>query len=58
MSPGEEGTTMWAPFVGTKNNQWKVGLYTLQVMVDPFKKIDELFDDNNVSEEFSFEVVE
>ena len=58
LSPGEEATTMWAPFVGTKNNQWKVGLYTLQVMVDHYKKIDELFDDNNVSEEFSFEVVE
>jgi hypothetical protein len=27
-------------------------------MVDHYKKIDELFDDNNVSEEFSFEVVE
>ena len=58
LSPGEEATTMWAPPVGTKNWEWKVGLYTLQVMVDPFKKIDELFDDNNVSEEFSFEVVE
>ena len=49
---------MWAPPVGTKNWEWKVGLYTLQVMVDHDKEIDELFDDNNVSEEFSFEVVE
>ena len=57
LSPGEEGSTMWAPYVGKQNFHWKVGLYTLQVMVDHVKKIDELSDDNNVSEEFSFEVV-
>ena len=48
---------MWAPYVGKQNFHWKVGLYTLQVMVDHVNKIDELSDDNNLSEEFSFEVV-
>ena len=58
LSPGEEATVIWSPPVGTTNNQWKPGLYTLQVMVDPNGKIDELYNDNNVSAEFSFEVVE
>ena len=54
LSPGEETTHTWIPGVGG----WETGHYTLQIMVDPDGLVDELNEDNNVSEVISFQIVD
>ena len=55
LSPGEETTATWIPGIGP---EWEVGHYELQIMVDHLELVDELNENNNVSEVISFQIVD